>query len=354
MKKNRFVIIAVIILAILAVILILSRTNSTFKKSVSDFAINDTSNVTRIFMSDKNNNTLTLERVDAAHWIVNGKYAGSLPNISMLLQTMLHLEVMEPVALSAHNTVIRNLAGRSVKVEIYQRVYRINLFNRIRLFPHDKLTRVYYVGTATQNNRGTYMLMEGSNIPYAVGLPGLRGFVSPRYTPVEKYWRDFMIFRKYPGEISSVKVEIPALESESYILENNKGNVVLKDFNTGQVVPYQDTLAVYNFLTGFRKLNFEALMNDMPAREKDSILASQPFFIITLTDTSGVSKTIKIFHKAAPPDLVDIHGKQLPYDVDRIYALVNDGQDFVLAQFFLFDRVLRPKSFFLKKEEVSK
>ena len=354
MKKNRLVIISAILLAILALVLILTRSNSTIKKQSSDFAIDDTATVTRIFMSDKNNTTLTLERINPSHWLVNGKYAASQPNINMLLQTMLRLEVMEPVANAAHNTVIRNLAGRSVKVEIYQMVYRINLFGKIRLFPHEKLTKVYYVGTATQNSRGTYMLMENSETPYAVGIPGLRGFVSPRYTPVEKYWRDYVIFKTYPDEIKSIRVEIPALENESFILENKNNRIILNDFKTGQQIPYMDTLAVYNFVTGFRKLNFEAILNDMPAREKDSILASQPFFIITLTDTSGVAKTIKMYHKAAPPDLVDMKGNPLPYDIDRLYALVNDGQDFVLVQFFLFDRVLRTKSFFLKKEEVKK
>jgi hypothetical protein len=354
MKKNRLVIISVILLAIVALVLILTRSNSTIRKQAGDFAIDDTATVTRIFMSDKNNTTLTLQRESPSKWLVNGKYAGSLPNITMLLQTMLHLEVMEPVANAAHNTVIRNLAARSVKVEIYQKVYRIDLFGKIRLFPHEKLTKVYYVGTSTQNNRGTYMLIENSDTPYVVGMPGLRGFVSPRYTPVEKYWRDYIIFRKYPGEIASIRVEIPALENESFILENTGKQVVLKDLNTGQDIRYMDTLAVYNFLTGFRKLNYEALLNDMPAREKDSILASQPFFIITLTDTAGAANTIKMFHKAAPPDLLDMNGKPMPYDIDRLYALVNDGQDFVLVQFFLFDRVLRPKSFFLKKDEMKK
>ena len=31
-----------------------------------------------------------------------------------------------------------------------------------------------------------------------------------------------------------------------------------------------------------------------------------------------------------------------PFDLDRAYALVNNGQDFVLIQYFVFDRIMRP------------
>jgi len=62
-----------------------------------------------------------------------------------------------------------------------------------------------------------------------------------------------------------------------------------------------------------------------------------------------VSKTIRTFFKEGYGD-VDVNGNEIPYDLDRFYALVNDGEDFVLAQYFAFDRVLRPRSFFIKEK----
>jgi hypothetical protein len=81
---------------------------------------------------------------------------------------------------------------------------------------------------------------------------------------------------------------------------------------------------------------------------KDSILNSPPFIIITLTDTAGVSNSIKTFHKKGPVGQTNLQGLPLPYDLDRLYASVNDGQDFTIIQYFTFDKVLRPKPFFLK------
>jgi hypothetical protein len=354
MKKNRVFVIAAIVLAIIAVLLILSQSGTTFKRAHSDFAIDDTSNVTKIFMADKNNNTLKLTRIEPGKWMVDDKYAGQKSTINMLLTTMLELEVKEPVALSARNNVIKQLAVSSVKVEIYQWKYRIDLFGRIRLFPHEKLTKVYYVGGATQSNRGSFMLMENSSEPFVCYLPGLRGFVSPRYMPIGKYWRDYTVFRKNFREIASVKLEFPAQPEQSYIVKNDherRLNLVSLADNTD--IPDFDTLKVMNFLTSFSKIDFEALVNDMDKKMKDSILSSQPFAVLILTDTNGVSATVRAYHKPTDPGGLDDQGKPVLYDLDRLYALVNNGQDFTLAQFLVFDKILRPKSYFLKERKLA-
>ncbi len=348
MKKNRIVLLVVLILAIVAIVLFFSRSDKTFQSSLSDFAIADTASVTKIFMSDKNNNMVTLSREAYGSWGLNDKYMASKFNMDMLLQTLHNLAVKEPVALAAHDNVIRELAVNSVKVEIYQEVYRVDLFNTIKWFPHEKLTKVFYVGGATQSNRGTYMLMEDSSTPFVIFIPGFRGFVSPRFTPMTNAWRDYTIFKKELPQISSVKVEIPVKDNESYVITNNQNSSVsLYSFPEMEIIPGFDTLAVLNFLTGFRNLNFEGVLSDIDSGKRDSVLASTPFTIITLTDTVGLSKTIKTFFKEGYGE-ADLNGNEIPYDLDRFYALVNDGEDFVLVQYFAFDRVLRPRSFFLK------
>ena len=300
-------------------------------------------------MSDKNNNSVTLNKKSPGLWMVNDKYLAQNQSVGLLLKTMLQLEVQQPVAKAAHDNIIKELAVNSVKVEIYQMVYRIDLFGAIRWFPHEKLTKVYYVGGATPSNQGCFMLMQNSSEPFIVCLPGFRGFVSPRYSPIEKYWRNYNVFKKTIPEIAVVKVDIPSTPDYSYEVRNNGNNkFVLISLADQKEVENYDTLKLLNFLSGFRNLNYEALLNDMDKARKDSILNSQPFIIITLTDTAGVSKTITTFHKQGPSGQLDPKGAPLPYDLDRLYASVNDGQDFTIIQYFTFDKVLRPKPFFFK------
>lgn len=355
MKKNRKFIVAVTVLGVIAIALVLTNSKSTFKRELSDFAVDDTSNVTKIFMSDKNNNNLTLTRVQPGKWLVSNKYPGSKANIELLLGTMLGLQVKETVPKAALEYVIKDLATISVKVEIYQWKYRINLFDFIRLFPHEKLTKVYYVGGPIQSNRGSYMIMEHSYVPFVVYLPGLRGFVTPIYSPIEKYWRDYSIFKKSIQQIESVRMEFPSDPENSFEIKNDANmNMRFISLAGNQQVPLFDTLKVMNFLTSFRNINFEALLNDMETRRKDSILATTPYCIISLTDTSHTTQSIRIYRKGAAPGEMDDFGKPAPYDMDRLYALVNDGKDFTFIQYFVFDKILRPKSFFLKKQELKK
>jgi hypothetical protein len=349
MKNNKTIFIVFIVLVIITLLLWFTQSTNTFRRSLSDFKLNDSSSVSRIFMSDKNNNTVTLTRQAPGRWLVNDTYTGQNITIDMLLKTMVDIEVAQPVANAAHDNIIKELAVNSVKVEIYQHVYRIDLFGIIRWFPHEKLTKVYYVGGATPSNQGCFMLMEHSADPFIVFLPGFRGFVSPRYSPIEKYWRDYNVFRKAIPEIATVKVEIPSTPDYSYEVRNNgKNKFGLFSLNDSKEVQDYDTLKLLNFLSGFRNLNYEALLNDMDKARKDSILKSQPFIIITLTDTAGVVRTIKTYHKKGPDGQTDPQGAPLPYDLDRLYASVNDGKDFTIIQYFTFDKVLRPKPFFMK------
>ena len=350
MKKNRSIFIVFIALGLIALILWLTQSTTTFRRSMSDFALDDSSNVTKIFMSDKNNNTVKLTKTSPGRWIVNDKYAAQKLNVESLLKTMLEIEVQQPVANAAHDNIVKELAVNAVKVEIYQLVYRIDLFGSIRWFPHEKLTKVYYVGGATQSNQGCFMLMEHSSVPFITFQPGFRGFVSPRYSPIEKYWRDYNVFRSTIAEIETVKVEVPGTPDYSYEVRNNgKNRFSLISLSDTKEIPDYDTLKLLNFLSGFRNLNYESLLNDMNKFRKDSILASQPFIIITLTDTSGVTKTIKTYHKQALYGQTDPEGNPMPYDPDRLYASVNGGQDFTIIQYYNFDKVLRPKPFFLRE-----
>jgi hypothetical protein len=346
--KNKYIILVVLILAIIALVLILGRSSDTFKTSSSDFAVTDTSTVTKIFMSDKNNNSVKLVKMPGGNWVLNDQYPALKFNVDLMLKTMTDIQVKAPVALAAHNTIVKHLAVNGVKVEVYQMVYRID-FLGIRMFRHEKLTKVYYIGGATPDNQASYALMENSEEPFIIYLPGLRGFVSPRYSTIEKYWRDLNVFRCGIENIKSVKIEV--VDNPDYSFEVKVKNGRLQEFiSTAGNKPLEnlDTLKVLNFLSGFRNLNFEAFLNDMDKHIKDSVLSSHPFIIITLTDIANNIKSVKTFHKPNNLGQKDFKGRVLPYDPERLYALVNDGKDFVLIQYFTFDKVLRPKPYFVK------
>ncbi len=113
-----------------------------------------------------------------------------------------------------------------------------------------------------------------------------------------------------------------------------------------------DTIRALNFLTAFEDIRFESLLEHLIEKEFiDSVSASTPKTIITLTGRDGRVNSVKIFAKPGFAPLYSDDGAIMePVDLDRAYALVNDEEDFVLIQYYVFDRVTRPLDFLTGKE----
>lgn len=350
MKRKYLIILALtIILIITALFLVFNKGTGTFKDHDKEFAVKDTATITKVFLADKKNRTVLLEKVGAGDWLVNGTYKARNSGVNLLLETFTHLVPKYPVPKSAHDNVVALLATSSVKVEIYQVVYRIDLFG-LRLFPHEKLTKTYYVGGATQDNMGTFMLMEGADVPFVVQLLGFRGYVAPRYSTLEKDWRDHTVFRKSLAEIRQVIMEIPLEPENSYKVIKENRDLKLIKLQTNEAFKQYDTLRLLNFLTAFADIRYEALLNDMEQHRKDSIIHSTPKNILTVVDTKGDSTTIITYFKPNDNQAMDVKGNLYVNDLDRLYALINNKKDFVLIQYYVFDKVLRPLSYFTVPE----
>jgi hypothetical protein len=351
MNRNRTLLLITVVLALLAILLIYTKSNTTLNPAVSDFAVKDTASITKIFMADKSNQKVLLERTAQGTWKLNGKYGALQENVNTLLQTFANLDVREPVAKAAHDNILKMMAVKSVKVEIYQHKYRIHI-GSFKLFPHEKLTKTFYIGDATMDNAGTFALMEHASTPVVLYIPGLRGFIATRFSTSETDWRVHTIFSKKLPEIKSIKVEFLDKPNESYkiINENNTSLKLIRLFDNTEVNGY-DTLKLVSFVNAFRRINYEALMNDMDQQRKDSIMNSAPKHRITLEAKDGTVQSIRTFVRLLPePEVNVFDGSLITYDMDRMYGLVDD-KDFVIVQFFVFDKILLPLSAFTEKQK---
>ncbi len=352
MNKNKTLLIITLILAVLAVILIYSRTNSTLNPGISDFAIEDTATVTRIYMADKSDQQIELKRTSIGTWQLNNKYDAHQENMRIMLQTLANMKVREPVARAAHNNILSMLAVKSVKVEIYQNVHRISI-GSMKLFPHEKLTKTFYIGDATMDNSGTYALMENAKAPVVLYLPGLRGYIATRFSTSETDWRVHTVFNKKLPEINSITVRHLDKPNESFkvINVNNDALKLVRLFDNTEVNQY-DTIRLVSFVNAFRNIRYETLMNDMEPQRRDSIMNSAPIHHITLEAKDGTVQSIRTFARMLPEPEIDVFdGSVITYDMDRMFGLVNE-EDFVTIQFFVFDKILLPLSTFVRPEEI--
>lgn len=343
-KKNIFYLLLVLLAIIAAVLIWNNRYLTTLEGDATDLAVRDTSAVTRIFLANMDTSEVLIER-QGNQWLLNGEYKAQQRKVDQLLETMYKIRVRHPVPLASHDQVVARMSSLGIKVEVYQQVYRINLFDRLKLFRREKLTRVYYVGDVTKDNLGTYMLKEGAKQAFIMYLPGFRGFVMTRYTPVEGDWRDHVIFNSKLADIKSVELEFNEEPIKSFLIESTgKHSYRLTRTADQQELAY-DTLRVLNFLTSFSDVRFEALLTHiLPQARQDSIINSPFLHRFTLTTHSGETRHLTTYNKKILAQ--DIPEQDAVPDTDRIYGLLDNGKDLVLLQFFTFEKLLRPVKYY--------
>ena len=346
-KNNRITLIIAALLVVIAGVLIWNnRYLSTIQGESSDFQVWDTASVTKIYLADRRENESLLERHEQG-WTLNGTYKAHPKQVSYLLTTLYKIRVKMPVSVASHDNIVKQLAAQSTKVEIYQIVPTINLFDKIKLFYREKRTKVFYVGDATMDNSGTFMLKEGADKAYIVYIPSFRGFISTRFTANPDDWRDHTVFHANLSDIQSVQIDFNEDPEGSFRLDNiGKHQYKLTRLCDNQDMPF-DTLRVINFLSSFGNLKFEALFtNTLPQERIDSITSSPYVHNVVLTVKDGTTQDMKTFRKLVLNGVNDFGGDYGDEDHDRMYALIEDGADFVLIQNYVFDKVLHDVRYF--------
>ncbi len=345
MKRNRIAIVLVVLMGSISLWFILHNGNTTLKKGLRNFALEDTTHITKLFLADKNNNTITLEKQRPGIWRLNGKFYARNDAVNMVLGTMKIMEVKSPVGKNGREGVLKSLATGGVKVEAYE---------------GDKLVKLFYVGSETPDFMGTYMLLadpetqQNSIFPYVVYIPGFDGFLTPRFFTGENEWRDRTIFHYIPPEIKSIKVEFPPKPENGFEITNLPGSrFEVRSSVDNLPLQHIDTMSVMQYVSYFQNIQYE-LIEKLSKSFKDSVQASTPISKISVTDTKGQTNTIKVFYRNPGPKSIDATGKPAKYDPDRIFALINNGNDFVTIQFYVFGKLLEPIAYFTPRNFVKR
>lgn len=340
LKKSGSLFVASIMLIVLLVgVYVLNKKNatSTLNSNDSDFAVEQIENITKLFLADKSNQQVTLSKNQEGIWMVNNTFPAREDAISNLLYTIQNMSVKAPLAKAAHNNIVKQIAAKHTKVEVY-------------LNNSNEPNSIFYVSIPNQEHTGTYMLKEGSSVPFLMHLEGFRGYLTTRFFTNPKEWRSTNIFNYGFGDIESLTVSYSKEENESFGIVKNQQSGIVKYLLTnqiGDVVANFDTLNVLQYLKLYEKIHFEGFVENKTAQFIDSVRLQTPFATIKTTDVNGVSKQVDCYLKAAPEGGMDFEGNELEYDLDRFYGIINQ-QDLVVLQYFVFDPLTRKRSSFVQ------
>ena len=304
LKKNWFYIIISI------AIIIANGCAETNERSKIIFYVQDISSITKIFLADRNGNTITLDK-DGEDWKVNNQFEVRKDAISTLLSTLRRIRIKKPISNQSFDNIVKYMATTGISVEI---------------FSGDKMIKAYTIGSNTPDHLGTYMLLRNTKDPYVVHMPSFNGFLSPRYGVQGNAldvntWRSNSIFNLNFGDIKSIKFTDLLNNNNSYSLSTKP--ISLRGYNY-QVVKYNKN-SVLKLLNSFENLNCESFKNS-----KNKIdFATQLEELIVNSDTL---RTFKISESEAK-------NKEDNFTVERKYTTLNSGE-LMLIQDYVFNKVL--------------
>jgi len=341
MKNNKVLI--VLLVALIAIAIYLFSTNKTetvsdIEGAKSEFSIQDTSKVTKIFIADAKGGKVTLSK-NGNVWMVDNKYVARPDNIKLLLKTFNRISVKSPVPKSAFNNIIKSLATGGTKVEIYE--------------GESKPSKIYYVGGPTLDHQGTYMLLETDGVkstaPFIMHIPGFYGYLTTRFFTESEQWRDAVVFKYLPSDIKSISVEYHERPEQSFIIEKENNQFALKDFSDKKILSEADTNILNKYVSLYQGIYYEMIDVESSQEKKDSVISSKPYYTIEVDGFLGGRNKIVAYHMPNYRQLLGKDGQPYLYDVDRMYALLN-GELFLFIQFATFDQLTIPKAYFLQKK----
>lgn len=335
MNRRIFLLLAVICLGGLAWWLSRNDAPTTLDRPLSDFAVADTAQVTRIHISDtKGGVPVDLKRT-ANGWVLNDVFEAKQAEVTLLLRTFKRIEVKSPVPKSLQPKTLRVMAATSRKVEIYE--------------GGEKPSKIWIVGHGTQDHFGTFMLLEKpgigrSNAPFIMGMGGFTGILTTRFHTKLDHFRNARFFALSDmRDLASVQVETPLAPANGYtITQDPDGRYGLLDHRS-QPYPF-DTVLVQGALLPLKETYFEAIER-YPQARRDSLLTSQPNHLLTITDRNGRQTKAKFWFRPYTGAEPAFGEPRALYDPIYMDALVQDTLH-VRMQRPAFERILQPISTF--------
>lgn len=304
----------------------------------TDFAIADTASIGKIVIADRSGRIIRLTR-DSDAWKVNGKYPAREDAVTTLLRTFKNIYIQRPVAKEAQEQVNKVMASSTKKVEVYDL--------------NEKLIKTWYVGHATMDKKGTYMLLETprsgkSSAPYIMDMKGFIGMLNTRFFLDENEWRSTILLTYPEMNLTAIEVDYPQEKSASFKIEYGGGNEIKLFTADDTPIASFDTTILKNYMLGYKMMSFENYRNGLSEVQIDSVRSSTPFQVIRITDSSGKHE-IKLWPKVTPGFDSEAQKDSLVVDTERLYGTYNDGE-LALAQRFVWDKFRAPLEVFISEE----
>ncbi len=348
-KKKLSIIIGIIIVLFLISSYLYSL--KSLQTGERDFALPGEADVAAVHIVPPEGKKILLKKDKSGQWWVNDENHANERAVSDLIRTLRYFTVRQPVSITQQEQVNESLYKDGVMVNVLIDTYLFDFFDFFGLFKIQRVYNSFLVGENAKEIEGTYMRMVESENPYIVYRPGYEGGIADVFTPKQRIWLDPVVVDLEPGQIKKVKVIANENPGESFILKMREDFKF--DFFDIDKYPLPgkikvDTSRVIRLLSSFKELYYENLLTNDALSESEKFIFPDYAFRIVVYDWNNDQYSFNVYRRYRDAGLLEPGELSPLYDPDRFYLELEDGRRAV-AKYYVFGRVLRPFSFFLKE-----
>jgi hypothetical protein len=337
-SKNIGLVIGLVIIGVLGFFATnLVRNRGKSDTELLEFAIKDTSSVTKINITEPSGLTISLTK-NGEEWVDSDGNCVVQEPIHIMLETFKNIQFKGYVPEKSRKNIVRLMSSMHTKVEIFQ---------------NGEWIKTWYVGFSTQDHYGTYMLLETpdekSDLPVIMKVKGLNGIIDPRFFADKRKWKCTKIFGLELDEIAKVDVRFFDVPSRSFSVEKNKAHYEVKQ--QGKRLPALDTSMAIQYLQNYKKIHFELANFELSEKQVDSLKRTKPFCKISVKEVAGNLTTLKLYRMPAISKTMNDFGDSVSYNPDRFWCELPSGE-LVKCQYFVFNPLIMGHIYFARKPEL--
>lgn len=311
-KRNiRLIIILIAVMLATVVIHFITRPEDKLKVSRDIFSYEDPSAVDKVvFSAQAGEHQLSF---NGSEWQIGEEYKADPQRVSVLFAILKQMRVRRKVSKQQEEEIANKLREEGTKVRFYE---------------GDQVGHEFYVWGDKESSM-TYLAKSPDEQAYIVEIPGYRSFLAGIFQLDKSGWRDPLVFTLNWSNLSNVQVTYPQKEELGFTIQYDDR------FYSIAEISETDSSKLTDFLDDVSLLYANDFLNQEEKQKYGEIINSQPQMSIKVEDVGKNAYTLEIYDML--PD-----GKEI---IGRI-----DSADYAVFDVSKVRKIMRPRSFFIKKE----
>lgn len=291
--------------------------NSTISKAQTDFAVSDTSIVTKIIILNGSDSIILSKNI--SKWYVNNVFSANINKINNLLSTLFLLQIKSPIPEDAF---------ASVKTKLFNNT-------RVIVYSNKNIINDFYIADFV-NNTGNYAMTSKKQIPFLIYLPSYNFDILKIFSTDIKTWQSKILFEFESSKINSIFLRNYQYDETFYILKkDNEFEVYQSKIDQNKKDKNSDNIERY--LSYYKNVEFVDFYENQSKNILDSLKNEIPIFELEIQNSEKQNINFKAYK-------IENNNK---IDNTKFLGMINNNT-LVIAKYYDFDLLLKNYTYFVK------